>query len=187
MGFVDHATVDRVELLLRKLELKPEDRCVVQPAREAAEQAQHSGKGHEGIYCGAALELPSGEIVTGKNSPLMHAASSLVLNAVKILAGIPDGIHLLSPNITESIADLKKGILNEKRVSLNLEETLIALGIGATTNPTAQAAMEHLRDLRGCEMHMTHMPAPGDEAGLRRLGVNLTSEPEFASKSLFMR
>ncbi len=33
---------------------------------------------------------------------------------------------------------------------------------------------------------MTHIPTPGDEAGLRRLGVNLTSDPEFASKSMFM-
>ena len=46
-------------------------------------------------------------------------------------------------------------------------------------------AMETLKDLRGCEVHMTHMPTPGDEAGLRRLGINLTSDPEFASRSLF--
>ena len=32
----------------------------------------------------------------------------------------------------------------------------------------------------------THfMPTPGDETGLRRLGVNLTSEPRFATKDLF--
>jgi uncharacterized protein (UPF0371 family) len=33
---------------------------------------------------------------------------------------------------------------------------------------------------------MTHMPTPGDEAGLRRLGVHLTSDPHFASKDLFV-
>ena len=186
MGFVEASTVDRVELLLKALHIQPEDRCVVLPARQAAIDAREKGKGHEGIYCGAALELPDGSIITGKNSPLMHAAASLILNAVKVLAGIPDSIHLLSPNIMESIANLKKGILNEKRVSLSLEETLIALGISATTNPTAQTAIERLKDLRNCEMHMTHMPSSGDESGLRQLGVNLTTEPEFASKSLFM-
>ena len=66
-------------------------------APAAASEARRRGKGNEGIFCGAAIELPDGTIVTGKNSPLMHAASSLVLNAVKHLAGIPDTIHLLSP------------------------------------------------------------------------------------------
>ena len=68
----------------------------------------------------------------------------------------------------------------------DVEETLIALSISATTNPTAQFAMEKLSDLRGCEVHMTHIPTPGDEAGLRRLGVNLTSDPNFSTNSLYM-
>jgi len=34
-------------------------------------------------------------------------------------------------------------------------------------------------------MHLTHMPTPGDETGLRRLGINLTSDPAFASKFSF--
>jgi uncharacterized protein (UPF0371 family) len=67
-----------------------------------------------------------------------------------------------------------------------MEEALIALSISATTNPAAQLAMEKLKDLRNCEIHMTHIPTPGDEAGLRRLGVNLTSDPNFSSKDLFI-
>ncbi len=68
---------------------------------------------------------------------------------------------------------------------MNLEETLIALSVSAASNPAAQLAMERLRDLRGCEMHLTHIPPPGDESGLRRLGVNVTSDPQFAGKGLF--
>ena len=71
-----------------------------------------------------------------------------------------------------------------KAVSLDLDETLIALGISATTNPAAKVAVERLTQLTGCEFHTTHMPTPGDEAGLRRLGVNVTSDPQFASRSL---
>ena len=41
-------------------------------------------------------------------------------------------------------------------------------------------------ELRGREVHLTHIPTPGDEAGLRRLGVNLTSDPNFSSKNLFV-
>jgi uncharacterized protein (UPF0371 family) len=185
LGFVDRETVERLELILEDLNLKPEDRRVVKPARDAAIQAQASGKGNQGIYCGAAVELRDDTVVVGKNSPLLHAASSLILNAAKHLAGIPDYIHLLPPNITESLAHLKKDVLNKKEVSLDLDETLIALSISATSNPAAQAAMEKLPELRGSEVHMTHIPTPGDEAGLRKLGVNLTSDPYFSTKALF--
>ncbi|MGQ9647810.1 MAG: DUF1846 domain-containing protein [Thermodesulfobacteriota bacterium] len=187
IGFVDKETVQRVELLLEDLNAKPEDRIVVRPAREAALEAERKGKGNEGIYCGAAIELADGTIITGKNSPLMHAASALVLNAVKYLAGIPDAMHLLPPNIMESISHFKKDVLKGKMLSLDLEETLIALGISATVNPAAQMAVEKLKELSGCEVHITHIPTPGDEAGLRKLGVNLTSDPEFATKCLFGR
>jgi uncharacterized protein (UPF0371 family) len=185
IGFVDKETVQRVELLMEDLEATPENRIVVNSARQAAVEAEKNGKGNEGIYCGAAIELADGTTITGKNSPLMHAASALVLNAVKHLANIPDTIHLLPPNIMESISHFKKDVLKGKRVSLDLEETLIALSISATMNPAAQIAVEKLKQLSGCEVHMTHIPTSGDEGGLRKLGVNLTSDPEFSTKRLF--
>ena len=116
----------------------------------------------------------------------MHAASSLVLNTAKELAGIPDEIYLLPTSVTESIAKLKSEILHDKKVSMDLDETLIALGMSATSNPAADLALKKLRDLKNCEVHITHIPTPGDEAGLRKLGVNLTSDPEFSMKSLFI-
>jgi len=186
MGFVDKETVQRAELIMEGLGVKPEDRKVVKSARRAAEEAEKKKKGNEGIFCGAAIELKDGTIITGKNSTLMHATSSLVMNAIKHLAEIPDKIHLLSPNIISSIRSLKENISNKKIASLNLEEALIALSISAATNPTAQLAMEKLKELQGCEVHMTHIPTPGDEAGLRKLGVNITIEPNFSSQWLFV-
>lgn len=176
LGLVDKETVQRAELIMRELGVTPEDRKVVLPAREAAIEAKNKGKGNNGVFCGAAIELEDGTIITGKNSPLMHAASSLVLNAIKYLAGIPDMLHLLSPNIVESVADFKKSIMNAKTASLDLDETLIALTISATTNTAAQLALEKLKELKGCELHTTHIPTPGDEAGLKRLGINLTMD-----------
>ncbi|MBM4089492.1 MAG: DUF1846 domain-containing protein [Planctomycetes bacterium] len=186
MGLVDERTVQRVQRLLELLQLSPEDLPVVRPARQAAEEAQLTGKGNDGVCCGAAIRLSDGIIVTGKNSPLMHAASSLVLNAVKRMARVPDEIHLLAPGIIESVARMKKEILGQKTISLDLEETLIALGISVSANPTAQLCVEKLKELRGCDVHMTHIPTPGDEAGLRRLGVHLTSDANFATKNLFV-
>jgi len=158
MGFTDRKTVQRAELLMKELNLTVLDRKVVNEARKASMG----------------------------NSPLLHAASSLILNTIKILAGIPKNIHLLSPNILESISYLKSEIFNNNRLSLNLEETLIALSISADFNHSAKVAIDKLKELRKCEMHSTHIPTPGDEAGLRRLGLNITSDPNFSSKSLFI-
>ena len=186
MGLTDKETVQKVELLMEDFNLGPEYRGVVEPARKAALEAQKKDKGSEGIYCGAAIGLKDGTIVTGSNSPNLHAASSLILHAIKHLAEIPGKIKLLPPNIIDSVRNLKTEVLNEKTLSLDLEEALITLSISATSNPAAQLAMGKLTDLRGCEVHMTHMPTPGDEAGLRRLGVNLTSDPHFSTKDLFI-
>jgi uncharacterized protein (UPF0371 family) len=187
LGVEDGAAVKRIESLMEEFELRPEDRSVVLPARAAAEAAeQKSDKGHRGVFSGAAVELPEGEIVTGRNSPMMHAASSLVLNAIKEMAGIPEPLDLISPTVIESIGTLRKELLGHDSISLNLEETLLALSISSTTNPTAHQAMLQLPNLRGCELHLTHLPAPGDERGLRRLGVKLTCDPSFASDKLFV-
>ena len=187
LGLADKETVQRVQLLMEEFNLNTQHRTVVPPAMAARERAeQRAGKGKRGIFCGAALELPDGEIVTGHNSPLMHAAGCLVLNAVKQLAGVPQHLDLLSSNVIESIGDLRKDILGRGSISLNLSETLIALSISATNNPTARLAMEQLAKLRGAEVHLTHLPSPGDEKALRRLGVNLTSDPRYATNKLFV-
>ena len=182
LGITDSAPLYRVDAIMESLDLKCENRRVVVPAREAAHEALRTRKGHDGIFCGAALELRDGTIITGKNSPLFHAASAVVLNAAKLLAGIPDRIHLLPPVVTASIRTLKLEVLSRKSESLNLDETLVALAVSAAMNPAAQAAMEALKLLDGCELHLSHFPGPGDEAGLRNLGLNATSDPVFAGK-----
>ncbi|MCX5711909.1 MAG: DUF1846 family protein, partial [Candidatus Omnitrophica bacterium] len=186
MGIERKETVERVSLLMEELGIKLTDRIVVEVARNNAAEAEAKGKGNAGIYCGAAIELADGRIVTGKNSKLMHAASSLVLNTLKVLANIPDEILLLSPHIISQISKLKQGILDEESESLDLEEVLISLAISATTNHTAELAMKKLSLLKGCEVHMTHIPTPGDEVGLKRLGVNLTTDGKFSSRNLFV-
>jgi uncharacterized protein (UPF0371 family) len=186
MGLVEKDTVHRVELLMNSLGLTVNDRPTVAPAHAAAVEAQAKGKDTGGFYCGAAIRLKDGRIVTGKNSPQMHAAASLILNAVKLLADIPHSIHLLPPNVTKSLSHFKKDVLKGKTLSLDLEETLIALSISATMNPTAETAIEKLKELNGCDVHLTHIPTPGDADSLRKLGVNVTSEPEFASKYLYV-
>ena len=186
-GSVDQETLTRAELLMKNLGLGPEDRRVVVSARKILEKRLGSEiESTYGSLSAAAIELEDGSIITGKNSYLMDAASSLILNAIKTVAGIPDNIHLLSLNVINSIQRLKGDILKEKTVALNLEETFIALGISATTNPTAQLALSCLEELKGCEIHFTHIQSPTNEKALRKLRVNVTADPYFPSKNLFI-
>ena len=147
LGQADKNCLQRISLIMKELDLLPEYRRVVIPAREAVKEGQARGKGDGGIFTGAAIELADGTIVTGKNSPLLHSSSSAVLNAAKILAHIPDDIDLLPHNILQSLSYFKKEIFGENKLALDLEETLLALSISATSNPAAAAAVEQLRHL----------------------------------------
>ena len=186
-GTTDRDSVERAKDLMESLGLKPEDRVIVESARQTAEAARLSGKGKAGgtIVSGAAIQLKDGRIVTGRNSDEMHAAAAMVMNAVKAISGIPNQIPLIAPNVIQAIAHMKQDILKVGYTSLNLDEALIGLAISSTTNPAAQIAMEKLNELRGCEVHMTHMVTPGDQAGLRRLGCRYTSDPYYATTALF--
>lgn len=186
IGLIDKDILELSELIMKNTGAVVEDRCVVLPARNAAESANKAGRGNNGICCGAAIELKDGTIITGENSELMHAAASLTIKAIKHLADIPEKIDLLPQNIIDSVSDFKKKILKGKKTDLDLNEILIALSISATANPAAQLAVEKLELLNGCEAHVTHIPTPGDEAGLRKLGVNLTSDPNFSSRRLYI-
>jgi uncharacterized protein (UPF0371 family) len=187
LGQEDPDSVHRLEILMEEFELKPEHRPAVTQAREAAAEAvNQSEKGHKSVYSGAAIQLPDGRIVTGKNSPLMHAVSALVLNAIKELAGIPPHFDLLSPAVITAIGGLRKDVLGRDSISLDLGESLLALATSTITNPIAAQAVQQLGALRGCEVHLTHLPTPGDEKGLRDLGVHLSCEPNFATNKLFV-
>lgn len=186
MGQADLYAVERLKTIMRNLGISETDRAVVLPARQAAIEAQSNGKGFRGIFCGAAIQLHDGTIITGKNSPLLFAASSLILNALKHLAGIPDWIHLLPENVTQSVTELKSHTLGQRASNLNVEELLIALGISGLYSNAAQKAIEKLPELRDCDIHMTHITTAADAAGLRRLGVRLTTDPAYPTKELFV-
>jgi len=174
-GLVDMTTSQKVELLMKGLNLGAHDRDVVEPALRKASE------------CGPAMsiKLPCGKIVTGKTTPLMKAAAAVLLNSLKELSGIADDIFLLSPIVLEPILKLKTDYMHSEDSRLNLEEVLIALSISAPTNPLVGRTMSKLPELRNCEAHSTVMLTRSDEAIFRKFGINLTCEPEFPSKDLY--
>ena len=183
---IDQTALERYAEIMDKVGAQDEDREVVKPARLAAVEAEEQGKGYKGIFCGAAIQLHDGTIITGKNSELLHASSAMILNAIKHLAGLPDYMILLPENIIDSVTHLKQEVLDGKNLSLDVEETLIALAISAISNPAAEMAVKKLTELNNCEMHSSHILTPGDEAGMRKLKVNVTCDPLFSSKRLFV-
>ena len=185
MGRATEAVVGRLRAIMAATGLKDTDRPVVAPARAAAAAGEAEGKGFNGICCGTAIQLPDGSIVTGKNSRLLRSPAAAILNAVKRLAGIPERLELLPKAIVQSVADMKSGILGRHSSNLNVEELLIALSISANMNSIAGLALQKLPELRGCEVHMTHISSASDAAGMRRLGLRVTADPRFPTKSLY--
>ncbi|MDL2253798.1 DUF1846 domain-containing protein [Ruminococcaceae bacterium OttesenSCG-928-I18] len=177
-GMGDLESVKRIEFLMSSLDLHAGDRRVVGPAEE---KAQSSGRS------AMAIELPNGQIVTGKSSELMNDTASVVLNSIKVLAGISDEILLISPIVLEPIVRLKKEILGSRYPVLKLEEVLQALSISAATNPTAELALEQLPKLRDCEAHSSDIITQDDNDAFRKLGVRLTCEPVFPTTDLYFR
>ena len=132
-----------------------------------------------------AIELPDGQIVTGKTSNLLGASSAAILNAVKKLAGLPDDLLMISPSIIEPIQQLKTGILKNRNPRLHSDETLIALSMSANTNPAAHKALDSIGLLKGCEAHSTVMLSQVDLDVYRKIGINLTCEPKYETKKLY--
>ena len=169
-GICSEDTVDRIKGLMDKLGLTLADREVAKVALAKSEK--------EG--CNAiAIKLPNNEVITGKESDLLSAASAAVLNAVKEITKIPDEEFLLSPTVLNGIFKMKKKTSYKTSYCLNLQEVLIALSICSITNPIIEKAINNLSKLRGCEAHSSYIIEKSELNVLKNLGINLTCEPKM--------
>ena len=175
-GHAMEQEIQKLELLMRTLNLDLTRRTTVQPALELAD---HTGEP------AVAIELNDGRIITGKTSSLLGASSAALLNALKELAGIPDEIKLISPTVIEPIQHLKVEHMGNRNPRLHTDEILIALTISAVTDTNAERAMEQLSNLKGCEAHSTVILSQVDEGVFGKLGVNLTCEPAYQTNRLY--
>ena len=109
---------------------------------------------------------------------------SMVLNAIKKLAGIQDDMLIISPTIFESMSNTKSNVLHDK-TSLNLEEVIMALTLTKLTNPFAELALREIPNLNGCVAHCTAILSDKDEQAVKALGIDITSNPEFSGNNLY--
>ena len=171
--------VYKLELLMKKADVTPAIRPVIASAQD---KAQRTGRP------ATAIELPDGRLIRGKTSELMSPAAGVLLNALKVLAEIPKKAHLISPDAAiRPIQTVKTKHLGALIPRLSADEVLIALAISATTNPVAGLALEHLADLRGCQAHSTVILPDADMAVYKKLGLQVTCEPQYETNDLYQR
>jgi uncharacterized protein (UPF0371 family) len=169
-GRIGDDVVLKLELLMKKAGITTNDRPVIGPALQKAMLTGAPA---------AAIELPDGQMVTGKTSELLGASSALLLNALKTLAGIDDKAELISPVILEPIQKLKTEHFGNRNPRLHTDEALIALSICAPSDERAELALQQLDKLRGCEVHSSVILSSVDEKVFKRLGINHTCEPIY--------
>ena len=151
IGLCDADSYEKIKILMNNLEIDENYLDVVKPALDK--------KAKENV---PVISIKAGnKIITGKQTDLMTAAGSVVMNALKRLSKIPD-IYLLSPTILEPILKLKN-----------------ALSICSVTNPTAAKALSCVTKLRGADAHATYIVTGADKKTLKDLNINLTCENEF--------
>ena len=162
--------VERLRSIMKKAGVDKD----LSPARSAALLKEET----TGAPAGA-MVLPNGRVVTGKTGPLLGAASSALLNALKKLAGIDQEIDLVSARAIEPIQTLKTNYLGGKNPRLHTDEILIALSSSAASSELAAAAMHQLPNLKGCDVHSTVLLSSVDSSTLNRLGMYLTCDPTY--------
>lgn len=175
-GKCGESTMLKCELLMERAEVGIDDRRVVAPAKEKAVETGMPA---------TAIELPDGRIITGKTSSLLGSSSAALLDALKAIAGIDDGVKLINPVVIVPVEELKKTHLGHNNARLHLDETLLALAVSAPNNENAAHALSCLSKLRGCEAHSTVILSQGDVQTFKKLGINLTCEPQYRTKKLY--
>ena len=175
---VPESAIKKIELLMNDLGITPEDRQVVVAARAKAEETGGSA---------LALELPNGQIVTGKNSELFGPTAAALINAIKTSAGIAKETKLIEPEVVKPIQGLKIDHLGSRNPRLHSNEILIALAITAANNADAARAMEELGNLKGSEAHSTIILTDEDKNVLRKLGINVTFDPYYQYDKLYRK
>ncbi len=177
-GRCDEAVVEKIKLLMNQAKITP-DHCPAVPA--ALKKAEDSGTP------AGAMILPDGRIVTGRTSSTLGAASALLLNALKTLGGIDDSLDLIDAEVLEPICNLKTNYLKHKNPRLHTDEVLLALTISALTNPVSGQAKENLENLKGSDAHFSVILSEEDEKILKRLGINVSFEPQYETKKFYQK
>ena len=175
-GDDDGHEASKIEMIMRQAGISTSEREVVSAAMEKEEETGRPA---------CAIQLPDGRILTGRTTDLMGSASAALLNALKLLAGIPDPVLLMHSGIIKPVQDLKNSYSVSTSGLLHIDEILIALCICARTDENAAEALKQLPNVKGSELHCSVILSSVDINTLRELGINVTCEPKFETTKLY--
>lgn len=185
-GMIDSQVLERCKLLMEEVSVDRYSRPVVKPAEDYAEIKKSQDPDNADNLVVSAIMLNDGTIVTGKSSKQMVSGGAMLLNALKVLAGIPDEELLISAEIFINLSKTKTDVLGGKS-ALNVEEVIMALTLSKLLNPNAARALSKIKELEGTMAHSTAILSGRDEQALRALGIDITSNPEFSNDNLYYR
>ena len=173
------SAVYKLELLMQQAGVTADIRPVVTEANRVARETGAPAM---------AIQLPDGSLVCGKTSDLMGCSAAALLNALKKLSGAGGhGVHLIAQSAIEPIQTVKVKYLGSNNPRLHSDEVLIALASSANVEPKAAEALRALADLKGCQAHCSVILSPADEITYRKLGLQLTCEPQYQTNKLYHR
>ncbi len=175
-GNIEKSVIEKAEAVMEKAGVSIADNPAI-----AAARIKENNTGAPA----AAMELPDGRVISGKTSALMGSAAALILNALKVIGGIPKDVKLISPEVLEPITNLKTQALGHHNPRLHTDEVLIALCMSAVTNPDAKLALDQLTKLRRCGAFFTVIPSQVDEKTYKQLGITTSCEPVYEVSKLY--
>ena len=175
-GKISKETISKLEILMQRMQINISDRDVVKPALDIANRTGEPA---------VAMQLNDGTIVTGKTGKLLGASAAALLNALKVLANIDDSIDIIDSKVIEPIQTLKVNHMGSVNPRLHTDEVLISLAVSAATDDTAKCALEQLNRLKGAQLHSSVILSSVDEKTLKKLGIDVTSEPKRKTERNF--
>ena len=168
-GLVDESVPKRIKLLMNELDISEEDREVVARAAEKREKSSQP----------SACLFAEKQYIVGRKTDYLSPISSTFINAIKVLAKIPDDVKLISPEVLKPILEIKNKTSNFTQTCLSLDDVLIALSICGATDQTVKKAIESIEKLHGAELHATHLIPDDELVVLSNLGINATCGNEL--------
>ncbi len=175
-GNATEETWNRMQFLLSESDVQPQDVPCVAACRRLTEAKQ--------IHA-VAIELPSGEVVTGKQKDVFTASATALLNALKTLSNIQDNEDIIDEEVLQSIRSLRKTISGLPGMALDMEDALMALAVTSVRVPQAKQALEALKEISNAEAHASYMLSSKEEMAWKKLGVHITCEPKYFNQSLY--
>ncbi len=175
-GQTSYETLERNKSLAGEVGATEKLFPVIEVAKKAAKES--------GYPC-VSLELPNGEIVTGKTKTVVSAAAAVVLNALRTLAGLGDDFDIITDDILLPIVQYRTKVLKSQSSILTIDDVMVALSICTNKNEKAKTAMERIGELNGCDAHCTFIMSTNEEQTLKKMSINITCEPVFLNSNLF--